>query len=329
MTAPFVSIVVPTFRRPEALRATLAALLALDYNRSRYELIVVDDAADDRTRDVVRSLQVRDVDVTVESQDRRGAATARNRGARAAAGELLLFCDDDILVERDHLVRHCLTRERYADPLVNGTWEFEPSVLAALRRTPFGRYRIELEQEFQAEASGEPLTGGIMRMAMLGSWDLVLGRELFWQLGGFNEGFPVAGAEDQDFSLRARAAGCPLLLDTAIRCLHNDNRLTLRAYCERERRSAQTMPYLVVNYPAQFAESSYVSENRPIRRADPPQLVLKKLAKSALARGPVFEALYRFTGLLESLKAPDRLLRRLYRVLLGLSLFSGFRTDWK
>ena len=32
------------------------------------------------------------------AQLRRGAATARNRGARVAGGELLLFCDDDIVV---------------------------------------------------------------------------------------------------------------------------------------------------------------------------------------------------------------------------------------
>jgi hypothetical protein len=82
-------------------------------------------------------------------------------------------------------------------------------------------------------------------------------------------------------------------------------------------------------HPAQFAESAYVSENRPIRRGDPRQLVLKKLAKLPLASGPVFEALCRFTELLESLKAPDRLLRRLYRALLGLSLFSGYRTGLK
>jgi AraC-like DNA-binding protein len=118
------------------------------------------------------------------------------------------------------------------------------------------------------------------------------------------------------------------LLDTGIRCLHNDNRLTLRAYCEREQRSAQTVPYLVRRHPAQFAGSTYVRENRPVRRGDPPRLVAKKLAKRTLAAGAVLDVLYRLIALLERAGLPERLLRRLYRALLGLNLFRGFRRTW-
>ena len=46
-TDPTFSIVVPTFRRPDALEETLAAILRLDYRADRYQVIVVDDGADD------------------------------------------------------------------------------------------------------------------------------------------------------------------------------------------------------------------------------------------------------------------------------------------
>ena len=45
---------------------------------------------------------------------------------------------------------------------------------------------------------------------MLGTWDLSLRRELFWEVGGFDQEYPVAGAEDQDFSWRAILAGLSL-----------------------------------------------------------------------------------------------------------------------
>ena len=330
MSDPHFSIVVPTFRRPDALRETLTALLALDYERDRYEVIVVDDGADEITAEIVNALWRQGLPLTLEAQHQRGAARARNCGARAASGELLLFCDDDILVEPSHLRLHSAARERHGDAVVNGTWEFAPAVIAALQTTTFGRYRIELERHFAQDAGGRPLDGhpGCLRMPLLGSWDLALRRDLFWELGGFDEAFPVAGAEDQDFSLRARAAGCLLLLDTGIRCLHNDNRLSLRSYCAREERSAQTMPFLARKYPKEFGEAAYVRENRPISRVDPPRLVTKKLLKWVLASGPVLESLHRLTDLLEAAHLPARPLRRFYATLLGLHLFRGFRRTW-
>jgi GT2 family glycosyltransferase len=326
---PSVSIIVPTFRRSAALRQTLNALRCLDYDQQLYEVIVIDDnGGDDETADVIGSLRNAGMELILENQRQRGAASARNRGARLASGDLLLFCDDDIVVDAAHLLKHLTTRERHHDPIVNAAWDFAPGTRASLQATPFGRFRLDLEREFQDSAGAEPRGDGCLRMPLLGSWDLMLRRDLFWELGGFDEDFPVAGAEDQDFSLRARAAGCLLLLDPTIRCLHNDNRLSLRAYCAREERSARTMPLLARKYPGEFDHTPYIRENRPIARADPPRLVVKKAAKALLATTPALEALHRLTGLLEAFGAPDRALRRLYTTLLGLHLYRGFRRSW-
>ena len=86
MIEPSFSIVVPTFRRPETLRQTLAALLALDYERSRYEVIVTDDGADEATAEIVGRMQGRRVEIVLTAQHQRGAASARNRGAQLASG---------------------------------------------------------------------------------------------------------------------------------------------------------------------------------------------------------------------------------------------------
>lgn len=327
--APAISVVVPTFRRPEALRQTLQALLKLEYPAEKLEVVVVDDEGEGRAQDVIESVDRGEVDVRVERQRRRGAASARNRGASKAAGDLLLFVDDDILVAPDHLARHLDVRRRHGNALVNGAWKFTPEVLDLLSQSPFGRFRIALEQRFQEEASGAPLDGSCVEMEMLGSWDLAVERQVFWNLAGFDEAFPVAGAEDQDFSLRARAAGHRLVLDRGIICLHNDNRVSLEAYCAREERSAKTMPLLARKFPSQFAEAPYITENRPIRRVDPVDLALKKAAKSILSRQISLAVLHRTVRIGEALRLPERLLRRLYATLLGLHLFRGFRSAWE
>jgi GT2 family glycosyltransferase len=326
---PHFSIVIPTFRRPDALRECVASLLAVDYPSEAFELIVVDDEGEGRAAPALAGIDRGDVAVRLESQRQRGAAAARNRGATVARGEILLFVDDDIIVGPDHLQRHAAAQQLGGDrPLVNGAWRFTPAVQAVLEQTAFGRFRLALEEEFQSAAMGTEIADGIVNMPMLGSWNLSLGRQLFWTIGGFDEDYPVAGAEDQDFSLRARRAGCGLWLDTKIVCLHNDNRLDLEAYCAREERSAQTMPVIARKFPDEFGSSAYVVENRPVRVNDPPGLILKKLIKALLAADAVIRLLHLAVAFAERHGAPERALGRSYRALLGLHLYRGFRRAW-
>jgi len=326
---PFFSVVMPTFRRPDALREAVGAVLGQEYPGDRYELIVVDDEGEGAAAALISELDTGGLSVAVESQRRRGAATARNCGARRARGEVLLFLDDDIIVASDHLRRHANTLPADRRTLVNGAWEFTPATIETLRRTPFGRFRIELERHFQEEALGLHLRDGIVAMPMLGSWDLAVDRELFWELGGFDEQFPVAGAEDQDFSMRAREAGCVLWLDTKVVCLHNDDRLDLASYCAREERSAQTMPIIARKFPAEFLDTAYITENRPIRRNDPLPLIAKKAMKAILAKPAALYALHQGVRAAERYNVREPMLRGMYRILLGLHLYRGFRKTWR
>ncbi len=52
---PFVSIIVPTYNRPEQLAACLRSLACLDYPYNRFEVIVVDDGSKKLPKTVVTS----------------------------------------------------------------------------------------------------------------------------------------------------------------------------------------------------------------------------------------------------------------------------------
>jgi GT2 family glycosyltransferase len=186
-----------------------------------------------------------------------------------------------------------------------------------------------LERRFQDQAAGQPFDrdSHCLSMPVLSAANLSLRRELFRHIGGFDEDFPLAGAEDQDLSLRARAADAVLLLDAGIPCVHVDDHLSRRAYCKREERNARTMPFLVRKHP-ELASLPYARENRPIGRGDPPRLIVKKLLKGMLASPPGLAALHGLAGIGESIRAPEPVLRRLYTGLLALHLFRGFRRSW-
>jgi glycosyltransferase involved in cell wall biosynthesis len=96
---PRVSVVVPTCCRPALLERCLSALAQQDFAPDAYEVIVVDDAADERTRVLVAGHQHAGGPAVryIPMPQRRGPAAARNCGWRAARGEIIAFTDDDCI----------------------------------------------------------------------------------------------------------------------------------------------------------------------------------------------------------------------------------------
>ena len=322
-----ISVVVPTYRRPGTLARTLDAMTRLEYPAERWELIVVDDAGDADTAAVVEQVAATPgLSVRLVRDHRHGAAAARNAGARAAGGKLLLFCDDDMLVARDHLGRHLATHEAYAGALVGSERWYSPAALAAFEATPFGRYRIDLERAFKAGLREEPGSTGCTEAPTLASCDLSVSRDAFWQLGGFDESFPYAGAEDQDLSTRALRAGLRLIRNRDIRPLHDDPTVTFRQFCQREERGAHTVLALGRKWPEMIGE---FANNAPLTRSDPPALAAKKLAKSALSHPLALRVLHQVVDNLERAGASEAILRRAYRAVIGLHIFRGYREALK
>lgn len=99
LTAPFVSVIIPTRNRSELLRQTVETLLRQDYPDDRWELIIIDNASTDNTWTVVEELMLEHDRVRGLREIRKGAHFARNLGALAANGDILYFTDDDMLAD--------------------------------------------------------------------------------------------------------------------------------------------------------------------------------------------------------------------------------------
>lgn len=102
--APPVSVVIPTRNRPASALETLRSVLRSGYPSDRLEAIVVDNGSgDDERVDLAEVVAATDVDVRLLRESAPGGSNARNAGLRAASGEIVAFCDDDVLVDRDWL----------------------------------------------------------------------------------------------------------------------------------------------------------------------------------------------------------------------------------
>ncbi len=99
MMAPDISIIVCTWNRAAMLNEALGHFLQLNVpSQIRWELLVVDNNSNDDTASVVRKLSG-DLPVRYVVEPKQGLSRARNRGVAEARGGLLLFTDDDVIVD--------------------------------------------------------------------------------------------------------------------------------------------------------------------------------------------------------------------------------------
>jgi glycosyltransferase involved in cell wall biosynthesis len=102
---PEISIVIATFNRAELLAGALESLAEQTLDRSRYEIVVVDNGSTDETPTVVAEFQRThpQLRTLLVPEKRRGLGRARNTGDDHAAGRLVAFLDDDARAEQDWL----------------------------------------------------------------------------------------------------------------------------------------------------------------------------------------------------------------------------------
>src|SRR5579859_865114 len=100
-----VSVVIPTHDRRESLKRVLDAVGSQSVAPDRYEVVVVCDGCTDGTAEMCRSLNPA-YRLRVVEQSRQGPAGARNVGLAEAAGELILFLDDDVVPGETLIARH-------------------------------------------------------------------------------------------------------------------------------------------------------------------------------------------------------------------------------
>lgn len=92
---PLVSVVLPTYERPELLRRAIDSVLRQSY--TRWELLVVDDGGRADSEAVVTASE--DPRIRWMRIEHRGVCAARNVALAAAGGELIAYLDDDNMMD--------------------------------------------------------------------------------------------------------------------------------------------------------------------------------------------------------------------------------------
>lgn len=184
---PRLTVVVPTRHRNDLLAKCLDRLApgVQTLPAPLYEVVVTDDGSETTAEEMIRSQYpwARWV-----AGPRRGPAANRNHGAGQARGEWVAFTDDDCVPTRDWLRGFLGATEQVQAGVFEGKVTCEAGVTSPLYSAP-----VNLE-------------GGC-----LWTCNMLVKKELFESLGGFDQTFPLAGSEDVDFRERLRVANMPFV----------------------------------------------------------------------------------------------------------------------
>jgi len=100
--APSVTIIIPTYNEEVVIREKIENTLQLDYPRDRLQILVCDDASQDRTAEIVKSYATEGVELS-QGSVRSGKVGGLNRALQLATGEIFIIADADILSEQGAL----------------------------------------------------------------------------------------------------------------------------------------------------------------------------------------------------------------------------------
>jgi len=151
-----------------------------------FELIAVDDGSDDGTAEEIGRRYGRSVRLV--SEPHRGVAAARNLGARNSAGPYLAFLDSDDTWRPEKLEAQVAFMQ--GDPRAEICQTEEIWIRNGRRVNPTQRHRKPSGDIFRSS----------LELCLVSPSAVLMTRELFDRLGGFDESFPVC--EDYDLWLR-------------------------------------------------------------------------------------------------------------------------------
>jgi len=187
-----------------------------------FEIIIVDDGSEDNTAAIAGKYGVR----VLNTGGRRGPAAARNLGAEAATGDVLLFLDSDVTIPPELTTR--LSSCFHDDSVWAYQTLYSPLCPAS---DPVSMY-----QNYYYYYSLNRMPQG--NTATFATWCSAVRRSRFHEIGGFNVRIPEPTVEDEELGYTIADRNGVIFLDKSLHVTHLAS-YTLTQFTRRRLRMAR------------------------------------------------------------------------------------------
>jgi GT2 family glycosyltransferase len=307
------SIVMPCHNRREALRLTLDSLARQTCPPEAFEVIVVDQASSDGSRELARAADTPYEVRLVEQGGKYGISVARNGGIEAASSDLVLLLDADLITDPGLVAAHLACQAAYPGSLGCGrVLPYPPAYVSFVDRASNPDGMLDRGDK-QGTLPFYEAFGGHLSFPV----------ELFRQVGPFDK--DLRGYEDIDFAYRAHQLGYAIVSCSEAIGYHNHPR-TLAERLVQARTYNRMLPLLHKRYPEIRSVMPWQRVNEPIDwRQDGRSQVLAKVGTHLLASPPVRGSFRLTLALLERFQLSPRIAKALYWRLWRANWYLGFR----
>lgn len=203
MSAPRLSVVIPTYDGRPMLEACLRALRAQAFPADAYEVVIVDNGSEDGTQAWLRSEHPAVVVVRLETN--LGFAEATNRGVAAARGACLVLLNNDAVADPHFL--EALERAASVEPApaaVAGRILDSDGSAVEFGGSDIGGFGFGFQRSSWQQGFAECADGGEIPFACGGA--MLVRRADFLESGGFDSDY-FAYYEDVDLGWRLWLSG--------------------------------------------------------------------------------------------------------------------------
>lgn len=196
----FISVIIPVYNGSKTLGRCLESIFKSSY--PKFECIIVDDHSTDNTVSVAESFDTK----VISLERKKGAAHARNRGAEASQGDMLLFIDADVEVYADNFEKVVKTfSENPEISALFGSYDDHPGSLNF-----FSQYKNLFHHYIHQTSLNEAST----------FWSAfgAIKKDVFFEIGEYNEDTRMM--EDIELGYKLKTKGYKIRLDKDIRVKH-------------------------------------------------------------------------------------------------------------
>jgi GT2 family glycosyltransferase len=315
---PSLTVVVATYNRGRLLTRLLDDLAGQDlvYPDTRgpaFDVVLVDDGSREPVREILAGKSF-PFSLELLEQPNAGQAAARDRGIRAATGDVVVILDDDMQIPAGFLSAHVRRHEAGAT-LVLGSIRHPPDPDSSFPL--FVRFLAwKLQQQQDAMLGGERPRG-----ASLCTGNVSFRRADYLAVGGFDR--TLAQSEDRDLGIRLELAGARIVFAEDAYTLHHSDHVSLEKHLGRAFRYGIYDSRIASKYP----QVSYVDPWRFLFLVNP----VSRPFLFAAALSPRVGALLSRSAMRLSERLADRGLEAIAlrgtTLVYGLEYFRGVREE--
>jgi glycosyltransferase involved in cell wall biosynthesis len=220
-TLPLVSILIPCRNERKYIGECLESILKQDYPKEKMEVLVIDGASEDGTREIIQDYSKKYPFIRIINNQKKFTNFAWNLGIKESRGEILILVGAHGVYKKDYVLRCVKYIEEYNADNVGGTIITLPrentlvaKAIALVLSSSFGVGGATFRKGFKKPIEGEDSKPSSSLLAVAREVDTVFGgcyrREVFERIGLLNEN--LNRGQDMEFNIRLKKGGGKILL---------------------------------------------------------------------------------------------------------------------